>query len=267
MSWRTVAAKDFKDSMRSKTIWIIILILTVGTTISLFLFRSAENEESLAIALNFLTQFTTIIVPLIALISSYLSISGEVESGSMKLLLGNPITRGEIILGKFLGRSLTVVSGIFSSFLIGFILSVWFHGGFYLYEWASFFLLTSFLALSFTGLGVGISSIARSNNRSMILAITSYLGLVFFWNSLANSVHYLLFGEWSSEPHPDWFNFLLELNPASAYDFLVSAFLESINPIFASENFLSNSSLAFVLLIWIIIPLLVGYLQFRRKDL
>lgn len=267
MSWRTVAVKDFRDSIRSKTIWIIILILTVGITVSLFLFRSAENEESLAIALNFLTQFTTIVVPLIALISSYLSISGEVESGSMKLLLGMPITRGEIILGKFFGRSLTVVSGILLSFLIGFILSVWFYGGFYLYEWTLFFLLTSFLALSFTGLGVGISSIVGSNNKSMILAITGYLGLVFFWNTLINSFHYLLFGEWSSEPHPDWFNLLLELNPASAYEFLVSVFLESINPIFSSENFLNNSSLVLVLLIWIIIPLLIGYLRFRRKDL
>src|SRR6185369_4501123 len=50
-----------------------------------------------------LSSLVTYLVPLIALLLGYDAIVGERERGSLELLLSMPITRFELLLGKFAG--------------------------------------------------------------------------------------------------------------------------------------------------------------------
>jgi len=64
-----------------------------------------------------------------ALIAAYLAIAGERESGSLKLLLGLPPSRGEVLVGKFLGRSGVVAIGLVLGFLVSGVVTVAIYGG------------------------------------------------------------------------------------------------------------------------------------------
>src|SRR5690606_18430359 len=51
-----------------------------------------------------LSSLTIFLLPLIALLISHDAVVGEVERGTMLLLLSYPVSRGQVILGKFLGH-------------------------------------------------------------------------------------------------------------------------------------------------------------------
>ena len=51
-----------------------------------------------------LSSLTIFLLPLIALLLSFDALVGEFERGTMMLLLTYPVSRGQIILGKFLGH-------------------------------------------------------------------------------------------------------------------------------------------------------------------
>ena len=61
--------------------------------------------KPLAVIVVSLSSLTIFLMPLIALLISYDAIVGEVERGCMLLLLTYPVTKGQILLGKFLGHT------------------------------------------------------------------------------------------------------------------------------------------------------------------
>jgi ABC-2 type transport system permease protein len=71
-----------------------------------------------------LRRFGLNIVPVLALVASYLAIAGERESGTLKLLLGMPPTRREVVLGKLLGRLAVTTTAIVVAFTVGALLAV-----------------------------------------------------------------------------------------------------------------------------------------------
>lgn len=265
MSWRKIGKKEFKDSVRSRTLWLITGIFLLGILGSFLIFRT--HEEASLISLELTASLSSILIPIIALMNSYLAIVGERESGSIKMLLGFPTTRLDVVLGKLVGRYLTVAFGVTLAFLIGYTIISLIHGVLPVYEFLAIMLLTNLLAGAFVGLAVGISSAVNTKNQAMILGIGFYLWLVILWNTFSTIVHYLIEGDWPSLPYPDWYSLLQELSPTSAYDILVSRILEDSAQGIESVSYLSSYSLTIVILVWAIVPVIAGYFRFRKFDL
>jgi ABC-type transport system involved in multi-copper enzyme maturation permease subunit len=120
----------------------------------------------------------TIIMSLLALLFSYDAVTGERQSGTLRLMISNSISRATILFGKFIGGA--------ASLLIPFILSL-LVGGFYISinpsihwdgsAWAEFGLLTAasvtFITLFYL-LGLMISAFSRYPS-------TSILNCLFLW--------------------------------------------------------------------------------------
>lgn len=84
--------------------------------------HSAANP-SLILAGNWDFHFVMkIILSLFAFLFAYDAVSGEKESGTLRMLLSNPVSRSRIILGKMLGRFLSLAVVITLVFLIGLML-------------------------------------------------------------------------------------------------------------------------------------------------
>jgi ABC-type transport system involved in multi-copper enzyme maturation permease subunit len=66
-----------------------------------------------------LTFIVTILVSLIALILSYDAVCGEKEDGTLKLMLGNGLSRSKVILAKFIGGVLTLLGPFLVSLAAG----------------------------------------------------------------------------------------------------------------------------------------------------
>ncbi|MBF0610400.1 MAG: ABC transporter permease [Magnetococcales bacterium] len=107
-----IAAKEVKDALRNR--WIISsTLLLAGLAFGLAFLGSTPTgtlaAKPLAVTVVSLAGLTIFLIPLIALMLAYDALVGEKERGTLLLLLTYPVTKNQIILGKFLGH-LTVLA-------------------------------------------------------------------------------------------------------------------------------------------------------------
>ena len=60
--------------------------------------------RALDVVIVSLSSLTIFLVPLVALLISHDAIVGEMERGTMLLLLSYPVSRRQVLLGKFVGH-------------------------------------------------------------------------------------------------------------------------------------------------------------------
>jgi ABC-2 type transport system permease protein len=272
--WLTIARKEFADALRSRMIWGIVVIIAVMTSLSAgisLLIPDVEGDAEMAI--GGASQFAGLLVPIMALIAAYLAIAGERESGSLKVILGLPPSRGEVLLGKFLGRSGVVAIGLALGFVVSGVVTAVLYGGLPVVAFIGTTVLTVLLGVSFVGIAIGISAVTATRARAMTLAITAYLGLTLLWDLAPNAVHLLITGEMPGGVVPAWFLLLQGLSPTGAYNALVQRLLLGSGAAVDARiggpapSYLDPAVFLGILFAWAVVPLLVGYLRFRRADL
>ncbi len=106
MNVLAIAAKEIREGLRNR--WIVATTLLLGVlALTLSFLGSAPTGKVGASALDVmvvsLSSLTIFLIPLIALLLSHDAIVGEAERGTLLLLLSYPVSRGQIMLGKFLG--------------------------------------------------------------------------------------------------------------------------------------------------------------------
>lgn len=104
-----IARKEFKDGLRNRWMLFITLLfalLAVGITWFGAAAAGHVGFTNLPATIASLASLATFLMPLIALLLAYDAIVGEEEGGTLMLLLTYPLTRGQILLGKFVGHSL-----------------------------------------------------------------------------------------------------------------------------------------------------------------
>ena len=114
-----VAARELRDAMRSR--WFLVaaacfLVLSLG--LSMLGLAGAQRsglagfDRTTASLLNLALLF----VPMVTLSLGGLGIAGDLEDGSLAMLLAQPITRLEAYAGKYLG----LLAAVSAAVLIGF---------------------------------------------------------------------------------------------------------------------------------------------------
>jgi Cu-processing system permease protein len=114
-----VAAREVREAVRSR--WFLLsaasfLVLSLG--LSLLGLAGAQRsglagfDRTTAGLLNLALLF----VPLVTLCLGSLGLAGEMEDGSLAVLLAQPLSRGEVYLGKYLGLLGAVGASIFAGF-------------------------------------------------------------------------------------------------------------------------------------------------------
>ena len=102
-----VARKEIQDSLRNRWVLATTLLLAALALTLTFLGSAPTGNvgvSRLDIVIVSLSSLTIFLVPLIALLLSHDAIVGEIERGTMLLLISYPIGRRQIIFGKFLGH-------------------------------------------------------------------------------------------------------------------------------------------------------------------
>ena len=102
-----IAAKEIHQAIRNR--WVLAAtLLLAGLALSLTFLGSAPTGNvgvrTLDVVVVSLSSLTIFLVPLIALLISHDAIVGEMERGTMLLLLSYPVARWQVLLGKFLGH-------------------------------------------------------------------------------------------------------------------------------------------------------------------
>jgi len=283
MSWAVVARKDFEDAVRSKAFWAVSALFVLFAGAAAYLYTGTDlfgaQELSTLGLVGFLRGASGTLVPVIALLVGYRSIAGERQSGSLKLLLSLPHSRRDVVVGKLLGRTGVVAAAIGVGYLVALGVGVATIGSFAVVDFLTFTGLTVLLGLSFVGIAMGLSSATGSTSIAGALAIGFWLVFQFLWGIIT------LVLVWASNGFslqglsglPDWATLFNQLAPGSAYTSATGILVDGptgggggvVAPggggadVFYTEPWFG----IVVLAAWVVVPVALGYLQFRRADL
>jgi len=178
-----VAKLDAIESLRAR--WFLVYTLVFGGTVALlFTFSITESQilgfMGLSRLLVTYIQICMAILPIFVLISTVRSVAGDREAGVFEYLLSLPVTLGGWFWGKFLGRFVIIFLPVFLAMAAG-------AGWAVLQEipvpWKIFGVYTALLASlawCFLGVGMLISTLARSTDVAQGAAFVVWLFLVLF---------------------------------------------------------------------------------------
>ncbi len=115
------------------------------------------------------TFITALIVSFIALLFTFDAVSGEKETKTLALSLANPVSRGTLLLGKFVSAVLSVMAIVLAGVLTGLVIVV------ALGPEGIYLAVTGLLAGTFAAFGLLASVVARSSNVSLLAALSFWL--------------------------------------------------------------------------------------------
>jgi Cu-processing system permease protein len=215
-----------------------------------------------------LINLVLLIVPLMALTVGAGSLAGERERGTLSYLLSQPVNRGEVILGKYLGLATSLMGALALGFgLSGLVIAG--RGG--QTDASAYGLLVVFafgLALGMLSLSFLVGVLARKATVAISVGLFLWLALVFIGDLglMGTTLAFKL-------PIRSLFHLAL-INPLQVFKMAslisINATLDVLGPagMYAMQTYGQGLTWLFLgsLLAWIILPLLVSYLVFSRRG-
>ncbi|WP_049971519.1 ABC transporter permease subunit [Haladaptatus cibarius] len=278
MSWLSVAKKDFIDSRRSKGLLGLISLYVLLLALIVY-FAGDSPQSAMTDVLALMSLIGIFIIPLSALIVAYLSIAGERESGSIKYLLGLPNTRFDLVVGKFVGRSMVITVGLLLAFGVAGVLGVVMLDSVDFVVFAKFFLLMLFFTLTYIGIAVGLSALCASRSRAMASSVGVFFVFNVLWTvptiSPAAALRYVADDKLGMTLGPEIYELVFLISPPYAFQRAAGLvfteqsiyFPRYITPQMNIPFYLEEWFMLVILGAWLVAPLAIGYLAFERADL
>lgn len=181
------AASEFRIAFRNR--WVSI---ATGMMVLFALVLAAAGSaptgdvgvDRLSVTIASLTSLAVYLVPLLALLMSFDAVAGEVERGTLPLLLTYPVSRLQILLGKLIAHSailaLAVTLGYGAAALVAVLAdpnAVQGLGSLWRLIWTSVLLGATFLCA-----GYALSALARRPSGAAGLAIALWLVAVVLYD-------------------------------------------------------------------------------------
>ncbi|WP_300271406.1 ABC transporter permease [Halomonas sp.] len=267
----TIAGKEFRDGLRNRWVLAIALVLAF-LAVGIAWFGAAASGglgfTSLATTVVSLATLAVFLIPLIALLLAYDAVVGEQEAGTLLLLLTYPISRTQLLLGKFLGHGLILAAATALGFgIAGAVIAVGAEGvaltelaaGMGLLIGSSILLGWVFIAFAYL-ISVWVTEKARA--AGLALVVWFLFVLVFDLGLLALLV--------SVERGGDWLPWLLLLNPTECFRLINLAGFEAARSYTGLTSIAEGSAfhpamVTTLLVAWILVPLGLALLRFRRR--
>ena len=183
-----IAAKEFGDRLRSGWVLACILVWLGAICLTSFLgliqigHIGAQGYERTVISLLNVVQY---LVPLLGLLLGHDLIVNEKEEGTLRLILAAGVSRWRLLLGKFLGGSLTLSVPLLLGFAIaGVVITLATHD----HAVAPFLRLAVsglILGVVFLASGLAVSACSRTRVQSLVLALLAWCMAIFGFDLVA----------------------------------------------------------------------------------
>ncbi len=271
----TLASKEIRDGLRNR--WVLAAtLLLAALALSLTFLGTAPTGSSkidpLAVSVVSLSSLTIYLIPLIALLLAYDAMVGEVENGTMLLLLAYPVSRGQVVLGKFLGHftilAFATVVGYGSA---GVALGLSTEGS-NPESWLAFvsmLLSSALLGAVFLGLGYLVSVSVRERSTAAGVAIVIWLLFVLLYDLALLGV---LIADKNHALSSEFVEILLLLNPADAYRMFNLTGFENVSQFAGTAGLTGKTAIGSfvplgVMVLWMVLPLVLAGCIFRRREI
>lgn len=175
---RPLIRRELRDALRRY--WFLVnAALFVVAGLLLILFGQPDaillGSRGYARSLAGLMQLGMVLLPLMALVPAIAAIAGEREAGTLDYLLAQPVTRGQVYVGKWAGVASASVLSVIAGFgVVGTVASA---RGVPSAPVAALLGFTILLVVAFVSLGLWISSQVASQTKATSLGMTAWLVL------------------------------------------------------------------------------------------
>jgi Cu-processing system permease protein len=271
----TVARKEIQEGLRNR--WVLATtLLLAALALSLTFLGSAPTGtvgvRALDVVIVSLSSLTIFLLPLIALLISHDAIVGEMERGTMLLLLSYPVGRWQVLLGKFVGH----LSILAFATLLGYGAAA---GALAITgeaidaeSWTAFASMVGssiLLGAAFIAVGYFVSALVRQRGTAAGIAIGIWLVFVLIYDMALLGLLVVDQGQVLSS---GLLNALLLLNPADAYRLFNLSGSGSVGTLsgmagVAQNAALGPSTLLAALAAWALVPLGLAALVCSRREL
>lgn len=264
----TIADKEFWDRIRNRWVLAAAIIFTAFALVIAYFGAAQQGAigfRSIEVTIASLVSLVIYLIPLIALVLGFDAIVGERERGSLDLLLSTPITRLELVLGKYLGLSAALAFSTIAGFgLVGIILSAQINFS-SLIHYVGFMLSSVLLGMAFLSLAVMLSVFAGDRTRASGLAIGMWFFFVLVFDLLLLAALVITGGDYGGEIFP----YLLLFNPADIFRILNIFSLEEVRTLYGLATVFPASLanpwlLGGIMLMWIATPLAIAVWRFKQ---
>ncbi len=270
-----IARKEIQEGLRNR--WVLATTVLLGAlSLSLTLLGSAPTGNvgvhAIDVTIVSLSSLTIFLVPLVALIISHDAIVGEMERGTLPLLLSYPVGRPQVVLGKFVGHlailgfATLVGYGAAALALIGSVGEI--DAG----SWVAFIAMIGssvLLGAVFIAIGYLISALVRDRGTAAGIAVGVWLLLVLIYDMALLGALVVDQGRVVSA---HFLTMLLLLNPADVYRLLNLAGFANVSQFsgmagLAGSAGIDPAALLATLVAWTLVPLTLAAAAFSRREL
>jgi ABC-2 type transport system permease protein len=205
-TWREIADSEYRIVVPSHRLQILVRGITnsIGRTVSFELGKDIDIKDSEYDSNPFLSIFGSfdlefifkVFLSLFAIVFSYDSISGEKESGMLKQILSNSISRASLIIGKIVGGYITLAIPILISLMVSFIYLLFLKINFDMEDTLRIILalFIGFLyLLVFYAVGILVSSFTHRGSISLLILLMIWVIVIFFIPNLSKEMGSFLY--------------------------------------------------------------------------
>ena len=163
---------------------ILMSLFTIVLTLAGGAPTGTLGVDPLIVAVSSITTLSVYLVPLIGLLLSFDAIAGETERGTLALSLTYPLSRAEILIGKFLAHFAVLALAVAVGLALTATLTAWQHGAANLSFAPLLRLFFTSLALgsAFLGMGYTVSSLVRQPSVASGIVIVIWLVCVVLYD-------------------------------------------------------------------------------------
>jgi len=270
-----ITGKEVRDSLRNR--WVLAAsVLLAALALSLgFLGSSPTGSvkvDPLTVTVVSLSSLSIFLIPLIAMLLSYDSLIGEIERGTMALLLSYPVSRNQILAGKFIGHLIILALATTAGYGIAGITLQLANGSFDIAAWKPFALLIAasvILGAAFLSMGYLISAKVKERGTAAGIAIGVWLFFVVIFDMALLGI---LVADTQQAITAPVVETVLLFNPTDIYRLLNLTGFENTAMYSGMAGISGQIGLSKTLLVasqigWIIVPFALAAWLFSRRQI
>jgi len=270
-----ITGKEVRDSLRNR--WVLAAtMLLAALALSLGFLGSTPTGsvkvDPLTVTVVSLSSLSIFLIPLIAMLLSYDALIGEIERGTMALLLSYPVSRVQILAGKFIGHIIILTLATAAGYGLAGIALQLANGGIDIAAWKPFALLIAasvVLGAAFLAMGYVISAKVKERGTAAGVAIGVWLVFVVVFDMTLLGVLVADSEQTITAPVVEG---ILLLNPADIYRLLNLTGYENTAMYAGMAGLSEQISLTVPVLLaaqvlWVFVPLVLAAWIFGRRQI
>lgn len=191
-----IAVKEFRDYMTSRRFLILFGFLLLITLLALaqvktgmmsWMTEEGESPEVYEVMWG-VTHYLSLVGGIFALALGFDAITREREDRTLKVLMGHPVYRDQIILGKLIGGAMTLAVAAFITFLVVLGTLMWMGvsvDGTSTIRLAVYFVFAYLYLLLFFAIAVAFSAHSKSSGNALMYALIFFLAITIVFDAIA----------------------------------------------------------------------------------